>query len=445
MAFQVGTQVRPELGRADLRGFERSGQYIGQALANLGQEIGAGIKAKQAKKEKRDTKKRRSEYIYGLSQSETGLGASLRELGVTDEDSAGLVVETLGDSFVPVLSAVQEQIAINEDKKVLQTAVAVNTDTEGKVEWDNVTSSYIELGGSDPAGLAKLTEQYKEPFTARAYTVEGPDGIEVPVLQTSEGQVQEITTTDASDSPKDIASELVGRFGSFDEIPEEVRNKMTGQERTEARKISKSLAPATSTVRETPAQEAMSEEIGKSLAKWPLGGYAQAQSNLNTYDNLITGLNSGEYTTRTLADFAPESLGLDDDIRAIFNPGGQAAVDRVRQVLFQGLKDTLGNQFTQREAERLVSASYNPKLEPEENIRRLTSARNVLQATIEAKNAMYEHLASGGSISTYQGVSPRQVLLSGIKDVEQEFASDQAAGGFLAPSGIQIRSKRPKK
>jgi hypothetical protein len=171
--------------QADYSGFARAAEINAQALANLGQEIGAGIKAKQAKKEKRDTKKRRSEYIYGLSQSETGLGASLRELGVTDEDSAGLVVETLGDSFVPVLSAVQEQIAINEDKKVLQTAVAVNTDTEGKVEWDNVTSSYIELGGSDPAGLAKLTEQYKEPgddFRGYVYTSGG-----VTFAQTSKG------------------------------------------------------------------------------------------------------------------------------------------------------------------------------------------------------------------------------------------------------------------
>lgn len=162
MAFQVGTQVRPELGRADLSGFERSGQYIGQALANLGQEIGAGIKAKQAKKEKRDTQKRRSEYIYGLSQGETGFGAALRDLGVTDEESAGVVTEMLGDSFVPVLSAVQEQIAMAEDRNALQNAVAVNTDTEGKVDWSNVTSSYIELGGSDPAGVAELTEKYEE-------------------------------------------------------------------------------------------------------------------------------------------------------------------------------------------------------------------------------------------------------------------------------------------
>jgi hypothetical protein len=202
MAFQVGTQVSPELGRADLSGFERSGQYIGQALANLGQEIGAGIKAKQAKKEKRDTQKRRSEYIYGLSQSETGLGSALRKLGVTDEDSAGSVVETLGDSFVPVLSAVQEQIAMAEDQKTLQTALAVNTDTEGKVDWDNITSSYIELGGSDPAGVAKLTEQYGglgDEFRGHVYTVDG-----VTFAQTSRGGTQ-VIDSGKGEEPKTTA------------------------------------------------------------------------------------------------------------------------------------------------------------------------------------------------------------------------------------------------
>lgn len=409
--------MRPELGRADLSGFERSGQYIGQALANLGQEIGAGIQ----------------NYQKNKTITATSL-AQLEALGAANPDAIAAVKSAGGDvakSFANIEKGDYKQ------RDVLSTLGAMQTYVNEQQRQRQAEAQETE----HKIKLAELKELEKGPFTARVYMAEGPDGIQVPVLQTSEKQAQKLTTTDTSTSPKDIASELVGRFGSFDEIPEEVRNQMTGQEKTEARKISKSLAPATSTVRETPAQEAMSEEIGKSLAKWPIGGYAQAQSNLDTYDNLIAGLTSGEYTTRTIADFAPESLGLDDDIRSIFNPSGQAAVDRVRQVLFQGLKDALGSQFTQREAERLVSASYNPKLSPEENISRLTSARNVLQATIEAKNAMYEHLASGGSISTYQGVSARQALLSGIKDVEQEFASDQAVGGFLAPSGIKIRSK----
>ena len=50
MAFQTGTQVRPELGRADVSGFARAGMITGQALANLGRDIGEGIEKYQKNK-----------------------------------------------------------------------------------------------------------------------------------------------------------------------------------------------------------------------------------------------------------------------------------------------------------------------------------------------------------------------------------------------------------
>jgi hypothetical protein len=51
MAFQTGSQVRPELGRADVSGFARGGEYIGQALANIGRDIGEGIEKYQKNKQ----------------------------------------------------------------------------------------------------------------------------------------------------------------------------------------------------------------------------------------------------------------------------------------------------------------------------------------------------------------------------------------------------------
>jgi hypothetical protein len=51
MAFRTGTQVRPELGRADVSGFARAGMITGQALANLGQDIGEGIEKYQKNKQ----------------------------------------------------------------------------------------------------------------------------------------------------------------------------------------------------------------------------------------------------------------------------------------------------------------------------------------------------------------------------------------------------------
>lgn len=63
MAFQVGTQIRPELGRADLSGFERSGQYLGQAIANVGAQIGEGIEKHYKKKKDADDKRASFEFL----------------------------------------------------------------------------------------------------------------------------------------------------------------------------------------------------------------------------------------------------------------------------------------------------------------------------------------------------------------------------------------------
>jgi hypothetical protein len=53
MAFQTGTQIRPELGRADVSGFAASGQAIGQGLMMAGQAVAASrAKKKQAEQEK---------------------------------------------------------------------------------------------------------------------------------------------------------------------------------------------------------------------------------------------------------------------------------------------------------------------------------------------------------------------------------------------------------
>jgi hypothetical protein len=51
MAFQTGSQVRPELGRADLSGFARAGESIGAALASVGKSVGEGIEKYQTNKD----------------------------------------------------------------------------------------------------------------------------------------------------------------------------------------------------------------------------------------------------------------------------------------------------------------------------------------------------------------------------------------------------------
>tara|TARA_R110000824_G_scaffold365031_1_gene553512 strand:+ start:1 stop:1119 length:1119 start_codon:yes stop_codon:yes gene_type:complete len=63
------------------------------------------------------------------------------------------------------------------------------------------------------------------------------------------------------------------------------------------------------------------------------------------------------------------------------------ALDLVRSVVFQSLKETLGGQFAEREAENLVRAAYNPMLSASINLRRINRLQNELMGSKRVKDA----------------------------------------------------------
>ena len=89
MAFQTGTQVRPELGRADVSGFARAGMITGQSLANLGAQIGGAIQANKEKKANAQLSKSAAGLLFKMAQS-------------NPEGAASLGIETLEDAAVAV-------------------------------------------------------------------------------------------------------------------------------------------------------------------------------------------------------------------------------------------------------------------------------------------------------------------------------------------------------
>jgi len=157
-----------------------------------------------------------------------------------------------------------------------------------------------------------------------------------------------------------------------------------------------------------------------------------ATTNLKVYEDAITALESGAVITGTLGEKLTgilEVVGQDDTIRAFFNPDGQDQLDNIRGVVFQGLRATLGAQFTEREGLRLVAATYNTKLSPRQNARRLRRLSQLLKDSIEYKDKLSEYsLTRDGVISLVQQGGPRTKnwLKSQIDIMEQEF--DQADG-----------------
>ena len=178
----------------------------------------------------------------------------------------------------------------------------------------------------------------------------------------------------------------------------------------------------------TPAQKKFAEEAGKGAFTWDQGGRQNAQENIQKFGSVIADLESGQIDTRTLTEFVP--IG-GDWWRAAVNPTGQQALDNIRGVIFQGLRETLGAQFTEREGERLVNASYNPKLSEAENIARLKPALQRMQATFQAKENLTQHIMNGGDPRDYKGKTPRQVYDS---------FDQQASGGSPIEGDVNVAS-----
>ena len=114
------------------------------------------------------------------------------------------------------------------------------------------------------------------------------------------------------------------------------------------------------------------------------------------YDQLEEVMNALQYSidnpnSPRLVGFAQGTIQSIDALRAL-QPEAADAFDNVRSVVFEGLKETLGGQFAEREGERLVSAAYNPYLPPEMNIKRLKRLLNEMQMIASSRDSRARHI-----------------------------------------------------
>lgn len=153
----------------------------------------------------------------------------------------------------------------------------------------------------------------------------------------------------------------------------------------------------------TPGEQKIDTDAAADMNDWRMNGSALAQSNMTQLSEVIGDLDDGNIDTRNFSDFSPMS----DSVRALLNPTGQDALDKVRGVIFQSLKATLGGQFAEKEGTRLVEAAYNPKLPEDANIDRLGALLRRTQAAAQAKDQMSQYFQENGTLKGYSGAGVR--------------------------------------
>ena len=125
----------------------------GQSLANLGAQVGGAIKEYKKDKVKKAQDKAYDEVLVGLAQDEESrLGASLRGLGITDKETAGVVRKSLGDKFEPTLNMLMQ---IEAEAQQFQPEVFTIGEGENAVRVLRTSRSQVQLLRDEEDGEAK--------------------------------------------------------------------------------------------------------------------------------------------------------------------------------------------------------------------------------------------------------------------------------------------------
>ena len=170
MAFQSGTQIRPELANADLSGFQRAAEIQGQMVAQLGQDIGRAVQGYREGKIRKERNEQRQFAVKGI----------LNEMGVdtTTKDGEG-IAKALSNN--PDLFDKYQQTQINQIKldsikqneinktaaiKALDLAYpAVEEGQTSQFDKNSYLDAFVGFGGNDLAVAGetlKLVEGNKE-------------------------------------------------------------------------------------------------------------------------------------------------------------------------------------------------------------------------------------------------------------------------------------------
>jgi len=97
-------------------------------------------------------------------------------------------------------------------------------------------------------------------------------------------------------------------------------------------------------------------------------------------------------------------IGVKDmfGVLAFTDPQAKATYDRVTGIVQRTLRETLGAQFTEKEAAMLIGRAYDTALSPQENAKRVASLLSQITDINEARQAKIDHYRANSSLKNYK-------------------------------------------
>jgi hypothetical protein len=131
------------------------------------------------------------------------------------------------------------------------------------------------------------------------------------------------------------------------------------------------------------------------------GGYAVQNTNIERLVETIGKITKDPSTTGIIQGVLPNEL------LAMLGYGEAIQTkEAVASIVYQTLRATLGAQFTEKEGQRLISASFNPLLSAEQNARRLNLMLKEILAVTTSKQERIRHVEKYGTLKGFKGEMP---------------------------------------
>ena len=433
MAFQTGTQIRPELADADYSGFVNAANIRAQAMMNLGEQIGGGIK----------------EYQKNKTITATSL-AQLEALAASNPDAYGAVKSVGGDLSKSISNIEKGDYKQRDVLAVLggmQTYVN-DQDRQRQAEAQEIEqkiklAQLKELEGGRGTGVnLQSPKAYKTPDETIVYGAFDPSSNKVLEVGTDRELPSGSLPFSENGSSAEGQTMTLDQLNQLQDEGMDYTATPMGDGNYRVTKISPfSQQKGDGNAFQEAAQKKAGEAFGTAITEWQSGGAFQARKNLRSVNNAFEALASGSADTRTFFDFVPDIGGFRESARAFFNPTGQDAYDNVVSVVATTLKEALGAQFAEKEGTRILNASYNPQLSTEQNLQRLGGISATISATIEAKDAQAEAFMKGEDWRSLP--SPKEVFETNLAIYENVLQDKDRSIGIPA-TGLNVPATRIK-
>jgi len=180
---------------------------------------------------------------------------------------------------------------------------------------------------------------------------------------------------------------------------------------------------------QAPPPTALQTEMDKKFApiavEWLGGERAQSASRIRQLDAVVNVLDTKKRITGPVLGITP------DVVLSFVNPQSREARANAERIIQEGLRATLGAQFTQREGEAFLSRAFDPKAPQDDNARRLRAIVDQMKASAADRQSMLEYMQGEGrgSLVGYRGRIP--TIGDFYQAIDEKPPKGRTAGGAV--------------